>query len=248
MNFTRPVLDRIARGWRMPVSGNERRVKAIWNLCDEAGLAVGVVGWWATWPAEEVNGFFVSDHAYYAALKESFDRQHLDLPGIENLVRPAGLLSDLAPLQKTLSQATPEDIDGFAVLTDEDLAGFSELVTATHSDKRRQVLRTLTLSLLKDRFFGGAALALFDKQKPDVLFAYLNAVDSFGHAVFEIAADDALELGHSVDEVARYGDSIDAVVREADRWVGELLARVDADTTLIVLSDHGLPARGPHRA
>ena len=44
-------------------SGRSRLVPAIWNLASAKGMTVGVVGWWATWPAEKVNGFFVSDRS-----------------------------------------------------------------------------------------------------------------------------------------------------------------------------------------
>ena len=50
-------------GTVLPVSGRSRRLPAFWNLASSAGRKVGVVGWWATDPAEEVDGFFVSDHA-----------------------------------------------------------------------------------------------------------------------------------------------------------------------------------------
>jgi len=48
---------------RIPISGRSRKVPAIWNVASAKGLKVGVVGWWATWPAEKVNGFLVSDRA-----------------------------------------------------------------------------------------------------------------------------------------------------------------------------------------
>jgi hypothetical protein len=47
----------------VPVSGLSRRVPAIWNIASARGLTTGVVGWWASHPAEEVKGFFVSDRA-----------------------------------------------------------------------------------------------------------------------------------------------------------------------------------------
>ncbi|HEY6066962.1 MAG TPA: alkaline phosphatase family protein, partial [Thermoanaerobaculia bacterium] len=50
-------------GVKLPVSGMSRAVPAVWNVASAAGRKVGVVGWWATHPAEEVNGFFVSDRA-----------------------------------------------------------------------------------------------------------------------------------------------------------------------------------------
>ncbi len=44
------------RGQKVPISGESRAVPAIWNVASAAGRTVGVVGWWATHPAEEVNG------------------------------------------------------------------------------------------------------------------------------------------------------------------------------------------------
>src|SRR5262249_57293061 len=50
-------------GAKVPISGASRQAPAIWNIASRAGRKVGVVGWWATHPAEEVNGFLVSDYA-----------------------------------------------------------------------------------------------------------------------------------------------------------------------------------------
>ena len=52
-------------GEQLPVTSRMRRVKALWNIFSEAGRSVGVVGWWATWPAETVRGTIVSDHTCY---------------------------------------------------------------------------------------------------------------------------------------------------------------------------------------
>ena len=37
----------------------------------------------------------------------------------------------------------------------------------------------------------------------------------------------------------RYGDSIERIYRRSDQFVGEVLDRLDADTTVLVVSDHG---------
>ncbi len=47
----------------VPVSSDTRRVPALWNMASAAGRRVAVVGWWASWPAEEVEGVVVSDRA-----------------------------------------------------------------------------------------------------------------------------------------------------------------------------------------
>jgi predicted AlkP superfamily phosphohydrolase/phosphomutase len=43
------------------VNATIRERLALWNILSELGLAVGVVDWYASWPAEPVNGFIVSD-------------------------------------------------------------------------------------------------------------------------------------------------------------------------------------------
>jgi len=47
----------------IPVSSTVRRVPAIWNMLSAAQRRVAVLGWWASWPAESVNGVVVSDRA-----------------------------------------------------------------------------------------------------------------------------------------------------------------------------------------
>lgn len=51
-----------AKGDQPPSSGL-RRVPALWNMATATGKRVAVAGWWATWPAEAVNGIMVSDRA-----------------------------------------------------------------------------------------------------------------------------------------------------------------------------------------
>ena len=45
----------------MPVSSTLRRVPALWNMLSSLRRRTMVVGWWATWPAETIDGVIVSD-------------------------------------------------------------------------------------------------------------------------------------------------------------------------------------------
>ncbi|HWM94556.1 MAG TPA: alkaline phosphatase family protein [Thermoanaerobaculia bacterium] len=47
----------------VPISSDVRKVPAIWNMLTQAERRVAVLGWWGSWPAEEVNGVVVSDRA-----------------------------------------------------------------------------------------------------------------------------------------------------------------------------------------
>lgn len=45
----------------VPVSSTARRVPALWNMASRAGRKVALLGWWASWPAEPVNGLVLTD-------------------------------------------------------------------------------------------------------------------------------------------------------------------------------------------
>lgn len=47
----------------VPVSSAVRKVPALWNMASRTGRKVAVLGWWASWPAEPVNGVVLSDRA-----------------------------------------------------------------------------------------------------------------------------------------------------------------------------------------
>lgn len=46
-----------------PVSSGQRRVPALWNMLSATGRRVAVLNWWASWPAEPVNGVVITDRA-----------------------------------------------------------------------------------------------------------------------------------------------------------------------------------------
>lgn len=82
------ITDFVVPGPRgdVPVSSAMRRVPALWNMLSRVHRRVAVVGWWGSWPAEEVDGVVVSDRAlsdldarvfpptYLPAFKEDIER------------------------------------------------------------------------------------------------------------------------------------------------------------------------------
>ena len=77
----------------VPVSSTVRRVPALWNMTSRAGRRTAVLGWWASWPAEDIRGVVVSDRAHLA---------------VERAVSPAAYQAEL--------QARPESRDGYDAL------------------------------------------------------------------------------------------------------------------------------------
>jgi tetratricopeptide (TPR) repeat protein len=68
-------------GEKEPITSDERRAPAIWNMLTEKGQRVDVIGMWATFPAEKVNGTIVTDRQVagdYATQTETVHRLALD--------------------------------------------------------------------------------------------------------------------------------------------------------------------------
>jgi Type I phosphodiesterase / nucleotide pyrophosphatase len=97
-------LLRLAR--REPPTAVLRGAKTFWNVASEKGLRVGVVNCWATWPAEAVNGYVVTDRALFKLEKGGPpDRE----------VFPTGDFERLRPLLPEKSEDRAQALDRFHV-------------------------------------------------------------------------------------------------------------------------------------
>ena len=78
---------------------------------------------------------------------------------------------------------------------------------------------------------------LMERRPWDFFATVVIATDQVQHYFWR--AMDPGSPGHTAEEAARYGDTILGVYRRCDAFIGELLEKLDDDTTLIVMSDHG---------
>ena len=181
-----PITE-LRNGDIIPVSSVKRRTKAIWNVASEAGRTVGVVGWWASWPAERVNGFVVSDHANPVFIdKLAHDRGYwtADRKAL------ASLKSDFYPaeiggvLEKNMvgADAFPSELfyERTKLTPDQ-----QQVVKATpwFSGDRYSVLRTF---FLVDYNQVSSTIALLTSTPVDLALIYLRAVDPIQHMAWDL--------------------------------------------------------------
>jgi tetratricopeptide (TPR) repeat protein len=81
-------------------------------------------------------------------------------------------------------------------------------------------------------------LHLWQQEHPDVLLVYIEATDSTAHLFGHLFRAHGLK-GELAAQQARFGGAVEAMYLYADQIVGQYLAALDAQTTLLVLSDHG---------
>lgn len=211
-------------GAKLPVSGLSRAVPAVWNIASAAGKKVGVVGWWATHPAEEVNGFFVSDRAsplLFGDLPRAGVAYPATLaPGVEQIVARDGAVSD-AELSRFVD-VPPADISAARASG----AGMENPVVA------------LARILGATRVNHHIARELYDRNRPELMTLYLEGTDEIGH-VFAPYSPPRLDCT-SQEDFNRYHRAVDVYYGVVDKMLGQWMRRAKEDgATLIVHSDHG---------
>jgi predicted AlkP superfamily phosphohydrolase/phosphomutase/Flp pilus assembly protein TadD len=215
-----------ATGESLPASSEMRRVKALWNILSEAGRSVGVVGWWATWPPEEIDGWVVSDHTCYHFL---FPQGAEGSAGGEEVTYPSGLRQRIAPLIRRPDDVTAEEAARFIDVAPEELA--AEFDFENEVSHFRWALATA-------ESYRDIGLELWREERPDALMVYVEATDSLAHLFGHLFRAEALS-GELAEQQRRYGRAVEEIYLFADEVVGRYMEAMDDDTTLVVLSDHG---------
>ncbi len=219
------VAEDPATGETLPVTSQMRRVKALWNILSDAGRRVAVVGWWATWPPEVVNGTIVSDHTAYHFLFEEGLRGELE--GDE--IYPETLAAEIEPLLRKPLDIGPNELARFVDVEPAQLdAPFSFDNELSH----------LRWGLATAGSYRDVGLHLWRRRQPDVALVYFEVTDSAAHLFGHLFRSDDL-AGELEVQRRRFGGTVEEMYRLADEILGDYLEAVDSDTSLVVLSDHG---------
>lgn len=211
-------------GQKVPISGASRAVPAVWNLASAAGRSVGVVGWWATHPAEEVKGFFISDHASPIL----YDK--LPLSGV---AYPPALAPGVAQVVARDGRVSEAEIARFVDVPAPEIA--RALASGEGMENR---IVALSRILSATRVYHRAARDLYDKNHPDLLMLYIEGTDEIAHL---FAPDTPPRLACTPeDEFNRYQKAVAVYYGVVDAMLGQWMRRAEEDhATLIVQSDHG---------
>ncbi len=213
-----------ATGQRIPISGRSRAVPAIWNVASSEGLTVGVVGWWATHPAEEVKGFFVSDRAS-PILFEGLPRQ--------GVVYPASLSAGVEQIIVREAAVDDAELSRFVAMPVTEIAARRAEAKGLH-DPLVGLARTIGATRVESRI----ARELYDRNFPDLTMLYFEGTDVIGH-LFASYVPPKMECVSEPD-FARYGHAVDEYYALVDRILGQWMRRAEEDgATLILNSDHG---------
>ncbi|MEP0774120.1 MAG: alkaline phosphatase family protein [Acidobacteriota bacterium] len=216
-----------ASGARIPVTGRQRRLPALWNMASAAGLSPVVAGWWATWPAEMVNGVMISDRLFYLLSGTVGDGE----PG--TVVFPPQLEPELRELAARAVRETGEE--AVRALMPVSWQAYRDAIAAGKGmadpiDGFRRIL-------VGTRTYFGAALTAV-RPTTDLLMVYCIGTDEIGHLLAPYLPPLLPGREAAMSEAAR--TAVERYHNVVDRWIGRLLEVCPlSECAVLVVSDHG---------
>lgn len=220
-------------GEELPVTSRMRRVNALWNIASAADKDVATVGWWATWPPEEIQGHMVSDHTAYHFL---FEDGFTGGKSTEGKTYPPSLEERIAPWLRRPTDMGMDELAPFVDIEPQDL----EVPFSFDND-----LSHFRWALATAESYRQIGLELWRQENPDLAMVYIEGTDSTSHLFGHLFRAEGLQ-GELAQQQTKYGRAVEEMYLYADRLLGDYLEAMDDRTNLVVLSDHGFELGALH--
>ncbi len=137
-----------------PISDRLRTCKAVWEIASEQGVRCGVVNWFGTMPARQVNGFLVSDYLYFQKICKSADP--------ELFTYPLELAKEITNLGKEILEQPHKEI----------------LLEPLQNDSLR---RAVEWGVTEDKFYVEIGRNLCTRMNPQLFCIYIRNLDKVEH-------------------------------------------------------------------
>ncbi|MEZ6189879.1 MAG: alkaline phosphatase family protein [Phycisphaerales bacterium] len=210
--FLEPIPD--GSGVR-PVSSTSRRCKSLWNIAHQNNLRSLIVSWYASHPAEPVDGVVVSDRFFSDPRKKP----------LSGSVSPAELTDQIADLRVNTKELLATDMAAF-------IPRFNEI-----KQEESKPLHALANIIAKCASVQSVATRLMLDNDWDLAAVFFDGLDHIGH--WFMPYHPPYRPGVSEREYELYKDVVTSAYRFFDMMLEALMAHAGPDTTLILVSDHG---------
>jgi predicted AlkP superfamily phosphohydrolase/phosphomutase/Tfp pilus assembly protein PilF len=215
------VLDFVevgADGRPTPITSARRRVPALWNIASEFGKTSGFVGWYASYPAERVKGFEVSDRLAFHQVRSARASAGATFP--ERLVED---------LRKEFGEPAPD----LATVSARFVTNPQAAITPDGSRRLNELAKIFATG----EYYRKIVPALERKYRPDLLAVYFEGIDACGHLFMEDAAPRRPEVSEA--DFQAFRNTVDRYYEYQDEVLADLLRLEGPDTVTLIVSDHG---------
>ncbi len=215
-------------GKKTPVTRLARKVDAVWNILGDYGRTVDVVGWLATYPAEEINGMMVSDRVGYLAYAES-GGGGASAPG--NMSPP----ERAAEIDKLVVKSTDVAYEDFRRVLDIDREAFEKNKAIPFDTKNP--INNLIMLYASAQTYNAIAQHLLAEDRPDLLGVYFEWCDAVGHLFMSYAPPRLSWIAET--DYEKYKDVMRHAYIVQDRIIGGFIDECGDGTVIAIASDHG---------
>ena len=209
----------------------DRRVKAFWNILSEYGLSSDTIGWWTTYPVEAVHGTMVAQVNTTQAGRNIEKGTLVD--GLPDQVWPVEENERVFALLRQVEAEIPDRL--------REVFGDFEVEL---NEEQRERWQQCQWAFCADALYASIAIDRLERDlQPDLLSLYLGGTDVVGHRFWAAhAPEDSRRAGIEVDhaEQQAFGGVIRSYYVWVDGLLGRLLELLAPETTVLVVSDHGM--------
>ncbi|MBN1825966.1 MAG: alkaline phosphatase family protein [Candidatus Eisenbacteria bacterium] len=209
-------------------TANTVRAPRLWDMAQQKGKSVGVLGYLITWPPRPVDGFIIPS---------------LFARGPETWPKELGFIRELAMSEKGNKDRDLRRYALYGVRSIQYGVRISTVLEAfrvmTH--KGPYLENMIAKRFLKLRMHGDMFLELWERYQPEFAAFYNNGIDVSSHYFWKYYEPESFP-GVLPEDVERYRDVIPRMYGAMDVVLGRILAKAPEGLHLVVLSDHGLRA------
>ena len=210
----------------------DRKTKAFWNILSDYGRRVNTIGWFVTYPAEEINGVMVAQ-ANTSTREKVQKGDNIHKPQLEKNV-PGQVYpeSRTAEVLRFLDRPEAE----LAALRDEVFGVFPHPMGPAET----RFWKASDFSFRADSTYATIARQIVGEGDFDLTAMYIGGTDTVAHRFWRYMKPDQYVDKPSPEQIANFGDVIRKYYAYADRVIGELMTEAGPDVTVIIISDHGM--------
>ena len=212
----------------------DRQTKAIWNLFTEAGRTTHCYGWWMTYPVESIAGVMVA---------QTHSMEQVDIESGRNVWK--GTLRHGVDGQVHPESAKNRVMDRLEAVESK-LDGLLEQVFGVSREPDDELSRRLwnnaRWSFRADTAYHDVALEFLrdEVEMPDLTLVYFGCTDVVGHFFLRYLQPQLYEHPPSDEELEQFGEVVLDAYCYVDGMLGDLIETAGPETTVIVVSDHGM--------
>ena len=214
-------------GGARPCTSYSRTARALWNIFTHEGLRSNVVNWWASHPAEPINGCVVSN---------AFLRRNPSTPRRGRF--PSGAARYIQRKKPVYAPKRlivfPNEIPGSALLP------FCPRAREVNQDEDTR-LESLAKMISETATTQAVATAMLEREPWDFTAVYFGGIDKFCHKFMTYHPPRMEKMSEADFELFNY--VLTGAYRFHDMILERLLQLVGPDAIVILCSDHGFQSR-----